>query len=82
MLLTGVASRRAAAAAVTMTGLNYLIATVLELFHGADLLGIVPVDIRDRFVHPLLALAAAACVLIARRATCKRSVAADKRASR
>ena len=45
--------------AVAVGGAVYLVATMLELAHGTDLLGVVPVDMRDRVVHPLLAAARA-----------------------
>jgi hypothetical protein len=48
-------------------GVTYAILTGLELFNGRDLLGIIPVDTRDRFVHPLLAVAALASVLVTHR---------------
>jgi hypothetical protein len=48
-------------------GVVYAVATGLEAFHGADLFGVVPVDMRDRIVHPLLAILAAASLLLARR---------------
>jgi hypothetical protein len=52
---------------VVMTvGLSYAAASALEAFHGTDLFGVVPVDMRDRFVHPTLALLAALCLLMAR----------------
>jgi hypothetical protein len=55
VLVAGIAYPRAASGAAAMVGLIYAVATGLEAFHGTDLLGVVPVDIRDRFVHPLLA---------------------------
>jgi hypothetical protein len=55
---------RACVAAVTVI---YLLATVSELVNGAVLLGAVPVDMRDRVVHPLIALAGAVALIIGRR---------------
>ncbi|MGE2817473.1 hypothetical protein ACQI5H_20355 [Mycobacterium heidelbergense] len=59
VLAVGVASPRVAWPAVAVVGVVYTVATVLEAFHGADLFGVVPVDMRDRIVHPLLAIVAA-----------------------
>ncbi|SPM31839.1 hypothetical protein [Mycobacterium terramassiliense] len=67
VLAAGIAYPRAAPAAALTVGLVYAVATVLEAFHGTDLLGAVPVDLRDRVVHPLLAGLALACVLLGRR---------------
>jgi hypothetical protein len=64
ILLTGIVRPAAAAAAAAITGAVYLAATGLELRHATDLLGVVPVDMRDRVVHPLLAVAAAVCLAI------------------
>jgi hypothetical protein len=64
VLAVGLVRPRAVRAAVAVVGVGYLVATALEMLHGADLLGIIPVDMRDRVVHPLLAVAAAGCLLI------------------
>jgi hypothetical protein len=64
MLAVGIAYPRAASTAAAMVGLIYAAATGLEVFHGTDLLGVVPVDIRDRVVHPLLAGLALFCLLL------------------
>ena len=45
----------------------YLLASVPELVNGTVLLGAVPVDMRDRTVHPLIALAGAVALIIGRR---------------
>lgn len=55
---------RACVAAVTVI---YLLASVSELVDGTVLLGAVPVDMRDRVVHPLIALAGAVALIIGRR---------------
>lgn len=55
---------RGSVAAVTVI---YLLASVSELVNGAVLLGAVPVDMRDRIVHPLIALAGAVALIIGRR---------------
>ncbi|OBI91833.1 hypothetical protein A9X00_16790 [Mycobacterium sp. 1245805.9] len=67
VLAVGIAYPRAASAAVLTVGLVYALATGLEAFHGTDLVGVVPVDTRDRVVHPLLAGLAVLCVLLGRR---------------
>ena len=55
---------RGSVAAVTVI---YLLASVSELVNGAVLLGAVPVDMRDRIVHPLIALAGAVALIVGRR---------------
>ncbi len=55
---------RACVAAVTVI---YLLASVSELVAGTVLLGAAPVDMRDRVVHPLIALAGAVAPIIGRR---------------
>jgi hypothetical protein len=67
VLAVGVAYPRAAPTAAGVVGLIYAVATGLEAFHGTDLVGAVPVDIRDRFVHPLLAGLALLCLLLGQR---------------
>jgi hypothetical protein len=52
---------RIAVAAVTVI---YLLATVSELVNGTTLLGAIPVDMRDRIVHPLIALLGAAVLCL------------------
>src|SRR5262245_60850411 len=54
-------SMRAAVAAVTVI---YLLATVSELVNGTVLLGAIPVDMRDRIVHPLIAILGAAALYL------------------
>lgn len=49
--------------ASAVVGAVYGASTVLEAFNGTDLLGVIPVDMRDRYVHPALAVIAFACVL-------------------
>jgi TRAP-type C4-dicarboxylate transport system permease large subunit len=67
VLAVGIAHPRAARTAAAVVGLIYAMATGLEVFHGADLVGAVPVDMRDRFVHPLLAGLAIFCLLLGKR---------------
>jgi hypothetical protein len=77
-LAAGLGWRRATAAAVAAVATVYALATLLELIHGGDLLGAIPVDSRDRFVHPLVALLGFACLAMARRAA-RRPVPAPNR---
>jgi hypothetical protein len=65
VLICGLVLGRTAPAAVVV-GVAYSVSTVLEAFHGTDLLGVIPVDMRDRYVHPALAVAAFACLLAER----------------
>lgn len=67
VLVAGITSPRIAPMSALVVGLVYAMATGLELFHSTDLVGVVPVDIRDRFVHPLLAGLALFCLLLNRR---------------
>lgn len=67
VLAVGLAYPRAAPGAAGMVGLVYAAATGLEAYHGTDLLGAVPVDLRDRVVHPVLTGLALLCVLLGRR---------------
>ncbi|MGV9611422.1 hypothetical protein [Nocardia xishanensis] len=52
---------------VVAVGALYASETVLGALGGDAILGIIPVDMRDRIVHPTLAIAAALVVLVARR---------------
>lgn len=45
----------------------YLLATVSEAFDGNTLVAAIPVDMRDRYLHPLFAIVAVVCVLLGRR---------------
>ncbi|OBG28738.1 DUF4383 domain-containing protein [Mycobacterium sp. 852002-51057_SCH5723018] len=65
LMLIGVARPRAAWPSVAVVGVVYAVATGLDAFHGDDLFGIVPVDMRDGIVHPLLAIVAALTLLLA-----------------
>lgn len=67
VLSVGIARPRGARAAAAVVGVVYAMATGLEVLHGTDLLGAVPVDMRDRFVHPLLAGLAGFCLLLGKR---------------
>jgi hypothetical protein len=50
--------------AVGVIGATYLVASILELFDGTTLLGVIPVDARDRFIHPLVAVLAAVVLVV------------------
>src|SRR5215469_5445440 len=52
ILAVGIARPRAARIAVTAVTVIYLVATVSELVDGTTLLGAIPVDMRDRLIHP------------------------------
>jgi hypothetical protein len=78
VLAAGVASPRAARAAVAAVTVIYVLATAYEVSGGATLLGAIPVDMRDRLVHPLIAVLGAVALLIGRRraAVSRRNAAA------
>ena len=67
ILAAGIVVPRSARIAVATVGVIYLLATVSELADGTTLLGAIPVDMRDRLVHPLIALLAAIALVIGRR---------------
>jgi hypothetical protein len=67
MLAAGIASPRAARITVAAVTAIYLLATVSELVDGTTLLGAIPVDMRDRIVHPLIAILGAIALVIGRR---------------
>jgi len=56
ILVAGLVRPRAMRAAVAAVTVIYLLATVSELVNGTILLGAIPVDMRDRIVHPLIAI--------------------------
>ncbi|MFJ9743611.1 DUF4383 domain-containing protein, partial [Streptomyces sp. NPDC101166] len=62
VLLAGLLRPRIARTAVTLVAATYLLATISEALNPADLLGFIPVDMRDRIVHPALSAAGLACV--------------------
>src|SRR5581483_4450675 len=64
LLAAGTAGLLAAQAAAGVVGGVYATATALEAFHGTALFGVVPVDMRDRIVHPVLAGLALACIYV------------------
>ncbi|MFI2281192.1 hypothetical protein [Nocardia beijingensis] len=53
---------------VTAVGALYALETLLGILGGGEILGVIPVDMRDRIVHPTLAVSAALVVLITLRA--------------
>lgn len=65
VLAVGIGAPRSTRACVVIVAALYTVATVAEAFHGSDLFGVIPVDHRDRFVHPLIVVLAAVCLLIA-----------------
>ena len=68
LLLLSSGSRRAAYRAVLAVGATYAIVTVLGIANGHDVLGTIPVDTRDKIVHPALAiLALLVCIFDAAR---------------
>jgi hypothetical protein len=67
IVAAGITSPRAARTAVAAVTVIYLLATVSELADGTTLLGAIPVDMRDRLVHPLIAILGAIALVIALR---------------
>jgi hypothetical protein len=55
ILAAGIAYPRAARLSVASVTVTYLLASASELVDGTVLLGAIPVDMRDRIVHPLIA---------------------------
>jgi hypothetical protein len=62
VLFACVARRTAALRAVIAVGVVYLAETLLGLIDGRDILGVIPVDMRDKIVHPTLAILALVAV--------------------
>jgi len=56
ILVAGLVRPKAMRIAVAAVTVIYLLATVSELVNGTILLGAIPVDMRDRIVHPLIAI--------------------------
>lgn len=63
VLLGGI--RRYSVQVVAGVGGLYAAETLLGIIGGGAILGVVPVDMRDRFVHPILAVVAALVVFAA-----------------
>nr|WP_133996497.1 hypothetical protein [Streptomyces sp. 846.5] len=81
VLAVGVFRERSTRCCVCIVAAVYTIATIAEAFHGSDLFGVIPVDHRDRFVHPLIAVLAVVSLLIARHVPAAASVVADESTS-
>jgi len=64
ILVTGIVRPKAMRIAVAAVTVIYLLATVSELVNGTVLLGAIPVDMRDRIVHPLIAILGAAALYL------------------
>ena len=64
ILVAGIVRPKAMRIAVVAVTVIYLLATVSELVNGTILLGAVPVDMRDRIVHPLIAILGAAALFL------------------
>ena len=64
ILVAGILRPKAARVAVAAVTVIYLLATVSELVNGTILLGAIPVDMRDRIVHPLIAILGAAALYL------------------
>jgi hypothetical protein len=63
--ITGLLAHRRILIAVGIIGAVYLVATISERFDPTALIGIIPVDERDLWVHPLVAgIAGLAIVLV------------------
>ena len=77
VVLVGIRGNGPALRATVAVGVTYAVLTGLELLDGHTLFGVIPVDTRDRFVHPGLAIAAAACVLANRRRARRMSIYQD-----
>ena len=64
ILVAGLVRPKAMRVAVAAVTVIYLLATVSELVNGTVLLGAIPVDMRDRIVHPLIAILGAAALYL------------------
>jgi hypothetical protein len=58
VLLLSLRRRSSVATVVFAVGALYGLITVLGIVNGHDILGLAPVDMRDKVVHPLLAVSA------------------------
>jgi hypothetical protein len=68
ILAAGIARPKTARVTVAVVTVIYLLATASELVNGTVLLGAIPVDMRDRIIHPLIAVLGAIALAIGRRA--------------
>jgi hypothetical protein len=74
ILAVGIVRPRATRYAVAAVTVIYLLATLSELaVNGGVLLGAIPVDMRDRYVHPLIALLGVIALLFGRQAMVARA---------
>ena len=64
ILVVGIVRPQVMRIAVGVVAAIYLLATVSELVNGTVLLGAIPVDMRDRIVHPLIAILGAAALYV------------------
>lgn len=67
ILAAGIVIPRATRIAVAVVSVMYLLATMSELVDGTTLLGAIPVDMRDRIIHPLIAVLGVIALVIGRR---------------
>ncbi len=74
ILIIGLGRGQHAPLAVAVTTVVYAALTVLELFDGTEIVGTIPVDMRDRWVHPLLAIIGLACLAARRSGTLRRAL--------
>lgn len=63
VLVVGIVRPELARTTVGIVTAIYAVSTGLELVDGTQLLGVVPVDMRDRIVHPFLAIAGLLCLI-------------------
>jgi hypothetical protein len=66
MLGAGIVRRTWLGAALALVAVIYAAATLSEVAQPDALIGLIPVDMRDRIVHPLVALIAASAWWLAR----------------
>jgi hypothetical protein len=64
ILAAGIVSPGVTRISVVTVTVIYLLASVSELVNGAVLLGAIPVDMRDRIVHPSIAAAGLIALII------------------
>lgn len=62
ILIAGIVRPSIARVTVGSVAAVYALSTGLELTDGTQLLGVIPVDMRDRIVHPLLACMGLLCL--------------------
>lgn len=62
VLIAGIVRPSIARVTVGAVAAIYAVSTGLELVDGSQLLGVIPVDMRDRIVHPFLACTGLFCL--------------------